>query len=584
MASNLLEGKVFVKISELDATVGFAAEDEFVLVQNGVTLKTTGLDITDSVISIGNLADKPYVESKIIDLIGGAPGILDTLNELATALNDDANFAGTITTIVNTKLASGDFGLKFWEELAQVNTYHIAEGINLYWTQERFDTALAAKNTFHITEGSNLYFTEQRVHDVLATLPAFTLPNRLVNGEYEIVLGSDGVLALSMGSNIYDDGGALRFDANKNIQLSAYDNGTPSTWTFGTDGKLTLPSEPTSADHAATKGYVDSQTSATESFSGSYDDLTDKPTAPTYNSVIVSGPITNPNHTTTKAYVDWKVSSIPTPSWNSIANISNNLGPTRIALGRNAGGITDAGGYGGYGGYGAYGGSSFAIAIGNSSGRTNQGGATVSIGVATGYIDQGENAVAVGFTAGSEYQGLAAVAVGESAGRTSQGNNSVAIGSQAGMTNQGVEAVAIGWRAGNTNQPAGSIVINASGNELNGSVAGLYIDPIRNAEPTYYIAYYEPETKEITYGPVPSGAGGGTDPTFDSVTATDLNVQNVTFTGTGAVTITSGNDLNLVAAGNILLNGEQTISLTELKTVVAVSTDFANFKARIAAL
>lgn len=159
MASNLLEGKVFVKISELDPTVGFAAEDEFILVQNGVTLKTTGLDITDSVISIGNLANKPYVESAITALIDGAPGVLDTLNELATALNDDANFAGTITTIVNTKLASGDFGLRFWEELAQVNTYHIAEGINLYFTEQRVLDVLLPQVTTEILNVKDIVFT-----------------------------------------------------------------------------------------------------------------------------------------------------------------------------------------------------------------------------------------------------------------------------------------------------------------------------------------------------------------------------------------------------------------------------------------
>jgi len=73
-------------------------------------------------------------------------------------------------------------------------------------------------------------------------------------------------------------------------------------------------------------------------------------------------------------------------------------------------------------------------------------------------------------------------------------------------------------------------------------------------------------------------------PTFDTVTTTTLNVKNMNFTGTGAVNIYSGNDLNLSAAGDVLLNGERTISLTDLKTVVAASTDFADFKSRIAAL
>lgn len=47
-----------------------------------------------------------------------------------------------------------------------------------------------------------------------------------------------------------------------------------------------------------------------------------------------------------------------------------------------------------------------------------------------------------------------------------------------------------------------------------------------------------------------------TNPTFTSVTTSTLNVQNVAFTGTGAVTIASGNDLNFVAAGNVSINGE----------------------------
>ena len=41
---------------------------------------------------------KLYVDTKISDLVGSAPGLLDTLNEIAAALGDDPNFAATITT------------------------------------------------------------------------------------------------------------------------------------------------------------------------------------------------------------------------------------------------------------------------------------------------------------------------------------------------------------------------------------------------------------------------------------------------------------------------------------------------------
>lgn len=43
-------------------------------------------------------AARGYTDQEIADLIGTAPGVLDTLGEIADALNDDANFASTITT------------------------------------------------------------------------------------------------------------------------------------------------------------------------------------------------------------------------------------------------------------------------------------------------------------------------------------------------------------------------------------------------------------------------------------------------------------------------------------------------------
>ena len=43
------------------------------------------------------LANKSYVDTQVSALVDSAPATLDTLNELAAALNDDANFATTVT-------------------------------------------------------------------------------------------------------------------------------------------------------------------------------------------------------------------------------------------------------------------------------------------------------------------------------------------------------------------------------------------------------------------------------------------------------------------------------------------------------
>ena len=50
------------------------------------------------------IATTAYVVDKITTLIGGAPSTLNDLNELAAAINDDANYNSTLTTALATKL------------------------------------------------------------------------------------------------------------------------------------------------------------------------------------------------------------------------------------------------------------------------------------------------------------------------------------------------------------------------------------------------------------------------------------------------------------------------------------------------
>jgi hypothetical protein len=51
------------------------------------------------------IATTAFVVSEINSLIDAAPGALNTLNELAAAINDDANFATTITTSLSDKVS-----------------------------------------------------------------------------------------------------------------------------------------------------------------------------------------------------------------------------------------------------------------------------------------------------------------------------------------------------------------------------------------------------------------------------------------------------------------------------------------------
>lgn len=74
--------------------------------RNGVKilqLPTTEEIYVDISAAIQGMASNSYVDQKITDLIGGAPGQLDTLKELSDALAADANYAATITAQMATK-------------------------------------------------------------------------------------------------------------------------------------------------------------------------------------------------------------------------------------------------------------------------------------------------------------------------------------------------------------------------------------------------------------------------------------------------------------------------------------------------
>jgi hypothetical protein len=57
-------------------------------------------------VDLSSYASTTYVDTAVSNLVDTAPDALNTLNELAAALNDDADFAGTVTTSLSTKLGT----------------------------------------------------------------------------------------------------------------------------------------------------------------------------------------------------------------------------------------------------------------------------------------------------------------------------------------------------------------------------------------------------------------------------------------------------------------------------------------------
>jgi hypothetical protein len=140
----------------------------------------------------------------------------------------------------------------------------------------------------------------------------------------------------------------------------------------------------------------------------------------------------------------------------------------------------------------------------------------VAIGRYAGEVTQGAHAVAIGDSAGYTGQVAGAVAIGWQTGETTQGNSAVAIGNSAGKTSQGASAVAIGLYAGYTDQAANTIILNASGSAVNGVAAqtnSFYVAPIRADATPGNVLYYNTTIKEVTYGTpiVPNGTKASTD-------------------------------------------------------------------------
>ena len=94
--------------AQLDAIAQVATNtDDIATLQSGKA-NTSHTHSSSDITDIGDYATKQYVDNSISGLVDNAPAALDTLKELSTALNDDANFASTVTTALSAKANSAD--------------------------------------------------------------------------------------------------------------------------------------------------------------------------------------------------------------------------------------------------------------------------------------------------------------------------------------------------------------------------------------------------------------------------------------------------------------------------------------------
>lgn len=101
------KSSVVSAINEVKSQVGVTVPDSSVTVKGIVELATlaevaTGTDTSRAVTAEGVRQERNALKTEILG--AGVPSALDTLDELAAALNDDANFAAATTTSLGNRL------------------------------------------------------------------------------------------------------------------------------------------------------------------------------------------------------------------------------------------------------------------------------------------------------------------------------------------------------------------------------------------------------------------------------------------------------------------------------------------------
>jgi hypothetical protein len=125
-------------------------------------------------------ATTSYVTTQINNLIAGAPGALDTLDELAAALGDDSNFATTVTNSIAGKVSkSGDTMTSSGQQV--LNIFHGA-------ATGDFNDALFLKNTV----------SEQQVQIGMATTGSDGDHHRVSLRAYKGVQALEGVFGIAL--------------------------------------------------------------------------------------------------------------------------------------------------------------------------------------------------------------------------------------------------------------------------------------------------------------------------------------------------------------------------------------------------
>jgi len=171
----------FLDESEITSITGDYVLSSTLAQNNGVATLDNSGKLTSSQIPT-SLASTTYVDNAVSGLVDSAPGLLNTLNELAAAVNDDPTFFTTVSTNLSNH-ESDTTSIHGIADTAELATKTFAAELltnatktNITITGDKNGLTITAENgvgdstTDNLTEGTaNKYFTNQRALDATAS-------------------------------------------------------------------------------------------------------------------------------------------------------------------------------------------------------------------------------------------------------------------------------------------------------------------------------------------------------------------------------------------------------------------------------
>jgi hypothetical protein len=181
-------GNLDLKTTATDADVNITSQDGDIILDADGSIYSNSVLAENELITQGRLDNylgdatidgtggntvTDRIATAVSDLVNGAPELLDTLNELAAAIDNDEDFSTSVGTLIGEKVSKA--GDTMTGALAMGTNKITGLGTPTDDTDAATKKYVDDQTTTDVAEGTNLYFTDVRAVDALeAVVPDFT--------------------------------------------------------------------------------------------------------------------------------------------------------------------------------------------------------------------------------------------------------------------------------------------------------------------------------------------------------------------------------------------------------------------------